>query len=99
MHVLAVLVAAQLSATDLRDVRCAYVFEQIIPTKSAEDRDTAKWLQQWFHGRLSVSQPTLNVLDYATAHFKKVPVAEADFEQCSNIYMDWARQQLMGSAK
>ena len=94
---LAILVAAQLSATDLRDVRCAYVYEKIIATKSGEDRDTAKWLQQWFYGRLSASQPTLNALDYATAHFKNTPVAEADFEQCSNYYMDWARAQIVGS--
>ena len=85
----------QLSATDLSDLRCSYVSEKLAATKRSEERATVKWLQQWFDGRLSVRQPTLNILDYTDEHFGKSKVSEADFVKCSQIYTDWAARQIV----
>jgi hypothetical protein len=91
------LMALQLSATDLRDLRCSYVSEKFAATKSGEEKATVTWLQQWFDGRLSARHPTLNILDYNHQHFGKSKVTEADFEKCSQIYTDWAAQQIVGT--
>lgn len=96
MTVLALLIAAQLSATDIRDLRCSDVMEKISATKTGEEKDTAKWLQQWFYGRLSVRQPTLNILDYVAEHFARSSMSEAEFEQCAQFYLEWDGQQIAG---
>ena len=96
MTALGLLIAAQLSATDIRDLRCSYSLEKISATKTGEDKDSVKWLQQWFDGRLSARQPTLNILDYSADHFARLSVSEADFERCSQFYMEWAAQQIAG---
>jgi len=45
---------------------------------------------------LSARHPTLNILDYAAQHFARSSVTEADFERCSQFYMEWAAQQIAG---
>lgn len=99
MSALWFLLAVQLSATDLRDLRCSYVSEKLAATTNGEEKDTLKWPQQWFDGRLSVRHPTLNILDYAEEHFRKSKVSEADLDRCSQIYTDWAAQQIVGTPR
>jgi hypothetical protein len=99
LTVLALLVAAQLSATDVRDLRCSYVVEKVSATTAGEEKDTAKWLQQWFDGRLSARHPSLNIVHYRAEHFADVPVGEDDFLQCSQFYTEWAGQQIAGTPR
>lgn len=93
---LALLVAAQLSATDLRDLRCVYVFETASAT--AANREKVPALQntaQWFRGRLSASQPNLNVFHYVSEHFvRKVSVGNADIAVCAQALAEWEAKEI-----
>jgi hypothetical protein len=91
--------ALNLSATDLRDLRCLYVFESRAVAesgsgerdKSAADQNVA----QWFRGRLSVSQPHMSVAKYLKHHFYdfKVAVTRADIESCSAVIGGWQARE------
>ena len=93
--------AAQLSAADLLDLRCVYVFQTVASATTGEDRQAAKWTQQWFEGRLSARHPHLNVDDYVSKYFvfRKVASSSADLEQCSQTYTSWAAEQIVGQLR
>jgi hypothetical protein len=90
--------AAQLSVTDLRDLRCVYVFQTAATALTGDERSAIQGTQQWFEGRLSARQPKLNVFDYVNEHFtfRKVGVGDADLLQCSQIFTDWEAQEIAG---
>ena len=95
--ILALLVAAQLSATELRDLRCVYVLESA--SVIAADRKKVPALQntaQWFRGRLSASQPNLNVFHYVTAHFvrPKLAIGDEDMAICANALAQWEAKEV-----
>lgn len=95
--ILALLIAAQLSATEVRDLRCVYVPERA--SVIAENRQKVAALQntaQWFRGRLSASQPDLNVFHYVTEHFvrPKLAVGETDIAICANALAEWDAREV-----
>ena len=96
MSFIAVMVASQLSATDLRDLRCVYVLESA-SIKSPRDKvDAIQNAAQWFRGRLSASQPKLNVFHYVTEHFvePKVIIGEADMAVCTKAIAEWEAKEV-----
>jgi hypothetical protein len=94
-----VLAAVQLTATDLRDLRCVYVFQTAASAVTGEERSAVQGTEQWFEGRLSAMHPELDVYDYVNEHFtfKKVPVHDADLVQCSQIFTDWESKEIAGT--
>lgn len=91
----ALLAAAHLSATDLRDLRCVYVLENASTVAPRDKVDALQNTAQWFRGRLSASQPGLNVFQYVTAHFvrPKLAVGEADMAVCTEAIAKWEAKE------
>jgi len=92
---LALLAAAHLSATDLRDLRCVYVLENASTAAPRDKVDALQNMAQWFRGRLSASQPGLNVFEYVTDHFvrPKLAVGEADRAVCTKAIAEWQAKE------
>lgn len=90
--------AAQLSVTDLQDLRCVYVFQTAATALKGEERLQFYATEQWFEGRLSARQPKLNVSSYVTQYFTfgKAKVGDADLMQCSQIFTTWGIADLAG---
>ena len=92
-----VIAAVQLSATDLRDLRCVYVFETRSIAAGGGEKGVADQINaQWFRGRLSASQPKLNVFHYVTDHFRrpKVPVTGRNLEGCAKTIAEWEAEEV-----
>jgi hypothetical protein len=96
MSVFILIVAAQLSATDLRDLKCVYVLEQTSIAGPTDKVDAIQNIAQWFRGRLSASQPKLNVFRYVTEHFehRKVAFGDADMAICTKVIAEWEADQI-----
>ncbi len=90
--------AAQLSVTDMRDLRCVYVFQTAATTLTGDERAAVLGTQQWFEGRLSARQPKLNVFDYVNEHFtfRKVAVGDNDLMKCSQTFTEWEAAEIAG---
>ena len=92
---LALFAAGHLSATDLRDLRCVYALENASRAAPRNQVDALQNTAQWFRGRLSASQPGLNVFQYVNDHFvrPKVAIGEADMAVCTKAIADWQAKE------
>jgi len=94
------LATANLSAIDLRDLRCLYAFESRAVAESARgeaDKSAADQnIAQWFRGRLSASQPNVSVFKYLQRHFygPKHVVTHGDIEACSAVIGGWEAKEI-----
>ena len=97
MAVFFLIAAAQLSATDLRDLRCVYVFETRSIAAGGGEKGLADQINaQWFRGRLSSSQPKLRVFRYVSEHFRdrKSAVSDADVQLCASVIAEWDAEEV-----
>jgi hypothetical protein len=93
-----ILAAAQLSAADLTDLRCVYVFQTAATAATGTEQLAVSNVASWFEGRLSARHPDLQVSNYVNQHFtfQKVTVGDADLVKCSQIFTDWQSQEIAG---
>ena len=92
----AIAAAAQLSAADLTDLRCVYVFQTAAQALTGEDRWVMTTAQRWFEGRLAGRHPDLLVTSYVEDNFvgRKVAVGDADLYRCNGIVTKWQTEEL-----